>query len=196
MLQKLLIILSLILFSNFALANQPIEEYRSEIINNRGKKIGELFLKQGIEGVVIRIKAKGLKAGAHGMYFHDSANCKEEPMEIDPSARNQDHTVHNEIHGFFNPDGPRVNDLPNLMVGHDGSASTEIYSNFVSISGQAWKPELRDEDGSSLMIFETEDDHFSQPNGNAGRKIACAIIAPIASLAVNNPIDNKGEANN
>jgi Cu-Zn family superoxide dismutase len=38
--------------------------------------------------------------------------------------------------------------------------------------------QLLDADGSSIMIHANADDYVSQPSGNSGPKIACAIIGP------------------
>ncbi|HSO59112.1 MAG TPA: superoxide dismutase family protein, partial [Paenisporosarcina sp.] len=35
---------------------------------------------------------------------------------------------------------------------------------------------LLDEDGSALIIHEKEDDYVTDPSGNSGDRIACAII--------------------
>jgi Cu-Zn family superoxide dismutase len=42
--------------------------------------------------------------------------------------------------------------------------------------------QLVDQDGSSIMIHANADDYVSQPSGNSGPKIACAVIRPAAEL--------------
>lgn len=167
------------------------EEAYADIMNSKGKKIGTATLKQGTEGIVMRLNIKGLKPGIHGMHFHDIGDC---------SDANFDHagahisTGHN--HGYFNPEGPHEADLPNLMVSKDGNVSVEIYSDLVSLTGKAWKPELIDEDGSALIIHKQEDDHYSQPTGNSGLRVACGVIKLKEEVRHTQPkpedIDTKG----
>ena len=38
--------------------------------------------------------------------------------------------------------------------------------------------ELRDSDGSALVIHAQPDDNKTDPSGNSGDRIACAVIAP------------------
>jgi Cu-Zn family superoxide dismutase len=74
---------------------------------------------------------------------------------------------------MLNPDGPDEGDLPNIMVNQDGSAQAEVSSLAVRILGQNG---LKDSDGSALVIHAGEDDHTSQPIGNAGARVACAVL--------------------
>ena len=38
---------------------------------------------------------------------------------------------------------------------------------------------LLDQDGSALIIHATADDYESQPSGDAGERVACAVIAEV-----------------
>jgi len=77
-------------------------------------------------------------------------------------------------HGFLNLKGPHEGNLPNLIVGSDGTAEVELYSQLVSFKGG--KAALFDEDGSSLIIHTNPDDHDTQPIGGAGGRVACASL--------------------
>ena len=105
------------------------------------------------------------------MHFHKVGDCsdlaafKSAGGHVDP---------HTKPHGFLNPNGPHEGNLPNLVVGSDGKAEVELYSEMVSlVSGPA---NLFDEDGSALIIHINRDDHMSQPIGGSGGRIACAVI--------------------
>ena len=77
-------------------------------------------------------------------------------------------------HGFLHPEGPHAGNLPNLVVGSNGTANVELYTNLVTLSeGNA---ALLDQDGTTLIIHENEDDHLTQPIGGAGGRVACGVI--------------------
>jgi Cu-Zn family superoxide dismutase len=42
--------------------------------------------------------------------------------------------------------------------------------------------QLLDADGASILIHAGADDYVSQPSGNSGAKIACAVIRPQAEM--------------
>jgi Cu-Zn family superoxide dismutase len=166
-----------ILIVFFTLSSSPfaeaMEEAYAEIINNKGKNIGLATLKQGTDGVVIRIDVGHLKPGVHGMHIHEIGDCS----DFEKFDRARGHmALHGQPHGYFHPDGPQEGNLPNLIVGKDSRANVEIYTDLVSLSGKGWKPELLGEQGSALIIHENEDDHFTQPSGNSGKRIACGVI--------------------
>jgi Cu-Zn family superoxide dismutase len=79
----------------------------------------------------------------------------------------------NSKHGLLNSDGPDSGDLPNIYAAADGSVNAELSSESVILTGEDG---LLDGDGSALVIHANEDDHASQPIGNAGPRIACAAI--------------------
>jgi Cu-Zn family superoxide dismutase len=64
--------------------------------------------------------------------------------------------------------GAHQGDLPNVT----GSANGRGTINFL-VSG-----ELQDEDGTSLVIHANPDDYRTDPSGNSGARIACAVLAP------------------
>ena len=144
----------------------------ADIINNAGKKIGEVKLTQGTEGVVVNIKAQGLPPGYHGMHFHAVGNCSDNDKGFKLSKGHVNPLK--KPHGFVNPKGPHEGNLPNLVVAADGSVEVEMYTQMVSLtSGNA---NLLDKDGSALIIHANKDDHNAQPIGGSGARIGCAVI--------------------
>lgn len=155
---------------------KKIDLAQAEIVNNQGLNIGSAIFKQGSEGVVMRIKIHNLPEGIHGMHFHEAGNCSDLRLVDEAKATT---TTPERMHGFLNADGPLEADLPNLIVSKDGTTQVELYSNMISIAGVGWKPELLDNNGSALIIRDLEDDHITQPAGNAGVPIACGVITPL-----------------
>merc|ERR1711941_15962 len=148
----------------------------STIVNNKGEEIGTVKIVQAPHGVLMEVEAHSLPAGKHGMHFHAVGNCddhrrgfKKSGGHVMPSGR---------PHGFLNKDGPHEGNLPNLIVNEDGTANVELYSSLVHLECpiEGLQPALGDTDGSALIIHVNQDDHFSQPIGGSGGRIACAVI--------------------
>ena len=173
--KHLSILLTLIfcLNSSCAVARNIGNKYENIIINSDGDKIGGFILTQGNEGVLLEIKLSGLKTGKHGMHIHESGTC--DYSDNFNSAKG--HVMQKgKPHGFLNINGPHAGNLPNLIVDKHGDAHVELYTQLLSLNGLGKLPSLFDEDGASLVIHETEDDHFSQPIGGSGKRVACGII--------------------
>jgi len=75
-------------------------------------------------------------------------------------------------HGLSNPQGPHAGDLPNVTVSSSGSLSATLVAAHASFS------DLADADGSALVIHAAADDYMTDPSGNSGARIACAVLAP------------------
>jgi Cu-Zn family superoxide dismutase len=65
--------------------------------------------------------------------------------------------------------------MPNAQVLQSGLLYVEVYNPSVTLSGG--NAPLLDADGSALIIHEKADDYRSQPSGEAGDRIACAVIS-------------------
>ncbi|MBO9403253.1 superoxide dismutase family protein [Shimia sp. R9_3] len=141
------------------------------LINNAGNPIGTASFMQGPRGILISLSVKGLPPGKHGMHFHAVGECA--PLDTFKGAHG--HIMPGNLpHGFFNADGPHAGNLPNLIVGADGTAEVELYTNLLMLDQGDGK--VLDEDGSTLVIHANPDNHFSQPIGGSGGRIACGVI--------------------
>ena len=143
------------------------------MINTDGATVGSALFYEGTQGVVMRLAVEGLAPGVHGMHFHAIGTCDDD--EAGFKATGGHVMPFGKPHGFMHPEGPHAGNLPNLIVGDDGSAVIELYSNLVTLTdGEA---ALMDADGSTLIIHENEDDHLTQPIGGAGGRIACGVVS-------------------
>jgi Cu-Zn family superoxide dismutase len=117
----------------------------------------------------VTIRPGGLTPGWHGIHFHAVANCSDTAkFELSKAHVNHDSSKH----GLLNPEGPDEGDLPNVYANPDGSVNAEVSSE-TPLTGEGG---LKDADGSALVIHTSEDDHTTQPIGNAGARVACAEI--------------------
>lgn len=154
---------------------QPPQEQQkatATFINAQGQRIGTATLTQTPSGVLIQAEVTGLPAGGtHAFHVHAVGRCEgaggfqSAGGHFNPDDRQ---------HGFHVQGGPHAGDLPNQFVGPDGTLRAEAFNPNVTLgTGQAG---LFDADGSSLVVHAKADDHHSQPAGDAGGRIACAVI--------------------
>lgn len=150
----------------------------ADLIDLAGKPVGQARFFQGPRGVLMSLSVTGLSPGAHGVHFHWTGQC-------DATAKfataNHHMGLKDGPHGFLQGKGPHAGDLPNLIVGADGTGAAEFYTTSVRLNAATDKrkpgvADLFDADDSSLIIHEKEDDAFTQPSGGAGGRIACGVI--------------------
>ena len=145
----------------------------AELKGADGQAIGTATLTEAPHGVLLRIQAKGLTPGWHGLHFHEKGDCGAPDFK---SAGAHVHTTTAVVHGLLNPDGNDNGDLPNLFAAADGSATAELFSPQVSLNGAGGRPALLDADGSSIVIHASPDDYKTQPIGGAGARVACGVV--------------------
>ena len=83
----------------------------------RNEVIGKVAFEQTPSGVLMFVEVTGLPPGPHAIHLHSVGACapdfKAAKGHINPGKVQ---------HGLRNPDGPDNGDLPNLLVGADGTA--------------------------------------------------------------------------
>ena len=160
-----------------ALAPMPVSAQTAEtadapVIDTKGASIGTLQLRGSAAGTVLRLslKAGSLTPGWHGVHLHAVGDCS----DTDKFMNSKAHVNHdNRKHGLLNAEGPDNGDLPNIYAAADGSVNAELFTPFAKVSGANG---LKDADGSALIVHAAEDDHSTQPIGNAGARVAWAVI--------------------
>lgn len=142
------------------------------LVNGAGQTIGTVRAWQTAGGVSFHISATGLPHGIHGIHVHPIGRC--DPPDFASAGTHWNPAVRQ--HGLNNPQGPHAGDLPNVTVAANGVLEETVILPHTSLA------ELLDADGSAILIHAGADDYISQPSGNSGAKIACAIIRPGAEL--------------
>ena len=118
----------------------------------------------------LAIAVRGLPAGAHGIHLHTAGKCDGPDFASSGGHLNPD----GHQHGTLNPAGHHLGDLPNLTVDANGLGALTV-----PLSGSAGDLEtmLFDSDGTALVIHAGADDYKTDPSGNSGGRIACAVLA-------------------
>jgi Cu-Zn family superoxide dismutase len=149
------------------------------LVNAAGTSIGTVRAWQTAGGVSFRIDATGLPHGVHGVHVHAVGRC-EGP---DFSSAGPHWNPASRKHGMNNPAGPHAGDLPNVEVAANGVLGTVVTlpgASLVAAPGAGVG--LIDADGAALVLHAAADDYATDPSGNSGARIACAVLQPLAEV--------------
>lgn len=169
-----------------AYSGDAVKTLTANLSGADGATIGAVQLSQNAAGVVqLTVSGSGLTAGDHGIHIHATGKCEGPAFtsaggHFNPTARK---------HGFDSTEGPHAGDLPNLTVAANGTYSYVETSD--RVSALAGATSLFDADGSALVVHAAVDDHVTDPTGNSGARVACAVLAaanpalatPVATVA-------------
>jgi Cu-Zn family superoxide dismutase len=144
----------------------------ARLIGLDGKPVGQANFQQTSHGVLIEIEVHGLQPGAHAIMIHTTGAC--DPKKLFTSAGPDLSFDATKPHGYLVKGGPRAGDLPNQFAGADGSLHATLLSNAFSL-GNGKKTIFRPA-GASIIVNARGDDYLSQPDGNAGPRLACGTI--------------------
>ena len=107
-------------------------------------------------GVLIKVEVSGLPEDSW-VAFHVHAGG-----HFNPGSKE---------HGYDMASGPHAGDMPNQYVPADGVLRAEAFNHAVTLADG--ETDIR---GRALMVHAQADDYRSQPSGNAGARLACAVI--------------------
>lgn len=129
---------------------------------------GFVMFHQSGDGVVIHARVSGLKPSQeHGFHVHEKGDCS----SGDGLSAG----------GHFNPTGKphgpqdgdhHAGDLPSLKADANGNADVHLFARGLTVGSGA-----ADVVGRGLIVHAQPDDFKTQPTGNAGARLACAVIA-------------------
>jgi len=158
----------------------------ADLRSANGDQVAVATFSQASDEVRISIAFRNRTAlvGTHGIHIHSAAQCN--PPNFD--AAGPIFNPANKQHGLLNPNGPMDGDLPNLVISPAGIAVYNLSATLVTVGPNAGANSLLGGNGTSLVIFAQPDDDMSQPEGNAGQRIACGpIVAGVPSTTSSFP---------
>jgi len=144
-------------------------------INADGQEVGTVTLTQTADGVQIAGEVNGISPGEHAIHIHETGDC--DPTTAFESAGGHFEPGEHQ-HGLENPQGPHAGDIPNQMADANGIFRIEATTARVTL-GEG-ETSLFDADGSALVIHAGPDDNVTDPAGNSGDRVACAVIEAAA----------------
>lgn len=143
--------------------------YTGELIAQDGSSLGSVSIFGTQAGIVrVNVSAAGLAAGGHGIHVHETGTC-----EGDFTSAGG-HIADGKPHGLVEG-GAHPGDLPNGFVEEDGALNYEAFNERLDVDAM-----LGDADGAALVIHSAPDDYESQPSGESGERVACAVLAAAA----------------
>jgi superoxide dismutase, Cu-Zn family len=120
-------------------------------------------------GLLVSISISGLGIGPHGVHLHAVGACATPGFTSAGGHFNPE----DRKHGFLNPDGHHAGDMPNIVSAPSGVHKVEFIVEGVKLTGRGG---LIDNDGASIVVHGAGDDHYTDPSGNSGGRIACGVI--------------------
>lgn len=120
-------------------------------------------------GVRVAGEVRGLPPGTeHGFHIHEKGDCSK-----NGDASGGHFNPAGGTHGKFAAAGSHAGELPSLVADANGVARFSVEDHSISLADGA----VNNVVGRALVVHRDRDDFTTQPAGNSGPRIACAVIA-------------------
>ena len=153
-----------------AMGQQGGPSARADLEATQGNSAkGTVIFRQSGERVRVSASLSGLKPDAeHGFHVHEKGDC----TSGDGMSAGGHYNPAGKPHGDYRQAGERhAGDMPNIRADAYGNAEASFETTGITIGGGAG-----DIVGKGLIVHRDPDDYKSQPAGNAGPRVACAVI--------------------
>ena len=143
----------------------------ADLLQPSGESVGTVSYREDANGVTVSVEVAGLEPGTHAVHLHETGDCSAEDFTSAGGHWNPTGAQH----GRDNPQGAHLGDLANMTVDEDGSGSSNFLVTGATI-GEGPRG-MSDADGTALVIHAGADDYKTDPAGDAGDRVACAVVA-------------------
>jgi Cu-Zn family superoxide dismutase len=153
-----------------AMGPQSGPSARADLEPTKGNSVkGTVTFTQAADKVRVSATFSGLKPnGEHGFHVHEKGDCS----SGDGMSAGGHFNPGGKPHGDHRSSGERhAGDLPNITADAYGNATASFETSGISVGSGA-----ADVVGKGLIVHRDPDDYKSQPAGNAGPRLACAVI--------------------
>ena len=126
------------------------------------------FVQSG-DRVKVSGEVRGLKPNAeHGFHVHEKGDCS----SGDGNSAGGHFNPSSAPHGRHGAGTHHAGDLPSIRADASGVARFHFESSTIRVGSGS-----NDVIGRGLIVHRDPDDYATQPTGNAGPRLACAVIA-------------------
>lgn len=149
--------------------------------DSRGQAVGRVSLHEAGELVLVRGWVRSLTPGFHGFHVHTTGLCEANAAAGPFTSAGGHYTGGDTTHASH------AGDMPSLLATEDGKAYLKFVTDRFTLE------ELRDADGSAVMVHEGRDNFANIPTryvaggvagpdattlatGDAGARVACGVI--------------------
>ncbi len=141
----------------------------AQLLPTRGSNAtGQVQFTQSGDKVMVSGEIRGLKANAeHGFHIHEKGDCS----SGDGMSAGGHFNPQGKMHGAHGRGEHHVGDLPSLKADAHGVARLSFESDTLSVGSGG-----NDVVGRGLIVHRDPDDYKTQPTGNSGPRLACAVI--------------------
>ena len=130
---------------------------------------GTVMFHSTSNGVFVHARLSGLKPGQeHSFHIHDKGDCS----SGDGMSTGGHFNPTGKPHGAHGSADRHIGDLPSLKADAQGKADLRI-----AVPGPSIGSGATNIIGKGLIVHAMPDDYTTQPTGNSGARIACAVIA-------------------
>jgi Cu-Zn family superoxide dismutase len=120
-------------------------------------------------GLRVAGEVRGLPPNTeHGFHIHEKGDCGD-----NGNASGGHFNPAGGVHGKFAAPGSHAGELPSLVADASGVARFRVDVHSISLTDGAANNVI----GRALVVHRDRDDYTTQPAGNSGPRIACAVIA-------------------
>lgn len=158
----------------------------AELVDAAGAVIGYVSVFDKGSGLVLKLTAEHLPVGWHAMHIHAHGDCSDYEQAFIASGSH--FNPHNAAHGAYDKHGYHAGDLANIFVGESGSVQIEQI--VPGMTASEYRGFFQDQ-GPALIIHQNPDDYLTQPTGDAGGRIACAVLP--AANKLDSPLKQSGQ---
>lgn len=143
----------------------------ADFLGADGQSLGKAQLRETPHGVLIHVDVHGLPPGAHAFHIHETGQC-DAAGGFNSAGGHFNPSGHQ--HGVDAAEGMHAGDLLNQYVAADGRLQADLLDHEVTLG--PGPNSLFKSGGTALVIHAKPDDYKTQPTGDAGGRLACAVI--------------------
>jgi Cu-Zn family superoxide dismutase len=151
---------------------QPVAESASAVLKDtNGQEVGTVSFTQTPAGVLLKLSLTGMPPGEHAFHIHAAGKCEPPSFESAGPHFNPGNTRH----GIMAGPG-HAGDMPNLHIPPTDTLEVELVN--AAITLDKGKPNsVFHSGGTAVIVHAGKDDYITDPDGNAGGRIACGVIS-------------------